>query len=644
VRRGNSAKKTDYGTVILHWLLVGSLAVAMATGFRIAGEAPDRGWINVFDLILPKAAVWTQHLQAGVLLIAVSVAYGVYVRRVRLGARLRLDRVRLSGLLGRPYARWGTINILLYWLFFALMLSELVTGTLLYLGHAGSFLVQTHWIGMWLILGYGVIHILSQWRYGGAAQLLRVLRPTLRVAAPPQFELADILALLDKQSPQPAVPRAGMPVRVTANPSDRDRQFAVASGEESFQTATFVQDRVARIPLAKNEDRDNADTRSGHSVTQLNAFIVAGVVATLVVMVMLTSERRTVDTLRIHRIGATQVPTIDGETSDPIWRTTAPVYVRTVSGGNFQGTGETTISIQAVHDGVRAYFLFMWDDATRSLKQLPLRKSNGAWELLHNGYEIGDEHAYNEDKFSVLLTSLDTILAGDVTFHAGAAPLTDEPATPSGRGLHYTKHEGTFADVWEWKATSTDASKHCDDDYFGPPAKATQAQSAGLAVYRGGFAADPGTADYQDNFTLFPAGDGSDGVVPRRLPKDFNVLNASLGRIDLDPDHSESEAARWYLTEDESVPYSPERDRLIPDGAIVPGVLISGEYSGDRADVKCAGRWASGRWALEVERRLDVESRYDVPIRSGISMRVAAFDHSQTRHTRHVRALRLEVE
>ena len=93
-----------------------------------------------------------------------------------------------------------------------------------------------------------------------------------------------------------------------------------------------------------------------------------------------------------------------------------------------------------------------------------------------------------------------------------------------------------------------------------------------------------------------------------------------------------------------SVPYSPERDRLIPDGTLVPGVIISGEYSGDRADVRCAARWAAGRWALEVTRRLDTGSPYDLPIKTGTFMRVAAFDHAQIRHTRHVRPIRLELE
>jgi Ethylbenzene dehydrogenase/Prokaryotic cytochrome b561 len=611
------AKKTDYGTVILHWLLVAALAVAIATGLRIASEAPDRNWINFLDLVLPKAAVWTEHLQAAVLLVAVSIAYVIYVSRVRLGQRLRLDKVRLRGLLGRPYARWGAINVVLYWLFFLMMLSQLATGTLMYFGHAGSFLVRVHWLGMWTILGYIVLHLYSQWRYGGATQLLRVFRPARVAAAPPQFGLADALALLDQQGLQAAPSGRAGPAKAFSYGPDPVRR-SVAAGER--------------------------ESRHLNVVERLNAFALASVVAGLTVLAMLQSEQRFIDNLYIHRIDQTEIPTIDGETSDPIWRKIPAIYVLTTNGGNFQSTGETTVSIQAVHDGRRAYFLFMWDDPTRSLKQLPLRKTAAGWELLHNGHEVGDERAYNEDKFSVLLTSLDTILAGDTTFHAGAAPLAGEPATLSGRGLHYTTQDGVFADVWEWKATSTNASQHCDDDYFGPPVQGTQEQFARLTPYHGGFASDPGSANYQDNFTRFPVSEHVDGVVPRRLPKDFNVLNAALGRADLDPEQGESEAARWYMTDDESLPFSAEGDRLVANGAIVPGVVISGQYSGDRADVKCAGRWAAGRWALEVERRLEVESRYDVPIRTGIFMRVAAFDHSQIRHTRHVRPLRLEVE
>jgi hypothetical protein len=121
-------------------------------------------------------------------------------------------------------------------------------------------------------------------------------------------------------------------------------------------------------------------------------------------------------------------------------------------------------------------------------------------------------------------------------------------------------------------------------------------------------------------------------------------MQAAMKQVSRDPDIGESDGARWFMTQAESAPFTAELDRFVPIGTVVPGVIIAGEFSGDRADVRCAARWASGHWALEVARRLDTHSGYDVPLRSGTFMRVAAFDHSQIRHTRHVRPIRLEVE
>jgi hypothetical protein len=184
-----------------------------------------------------------------------------------------------------------------------------------------------------------------------------------------------------------------------------------------------------------------------------------------------------------------------------------------------------------------------------------------------------------------------------------------------------------------------------DDDHFGPPLQPTPMQASYAVPYRGGFAADPGTANYSDNFVISADATGDNRIVtPRRLPRDVAATTTAMGQIMLDPNVGESEGARWFMTEAESVPYAVELDRLIPVGTVLPGVIISGEFSGDRADVRCAARWASGHWALEVARRLDTNSQYDVPIKSGVFMRVAAFDHSQIRHTRRVRPIRLEVD
>jgi len=184
-----------------------------------------------------------------------------------------------------------------------------------------------------------------------------------------------------------------------------------------------------------------------------------------------------------------------------------------------------------------------------------------------------------------------------------------------------------------------------DDDHIGPPLDATPKQVRNIVPYKGGFAPDPGNANYSDNFIMSDepvstANGWSCRVGCRGCRED----NRGDGEIDLDPNHGESDGARWFMTETESIPYSLEQDARIALGQLFPGVIIAGEFSGDRADVRCAARWASGHWALEVARRLDTKSRYDVPLQTGVFMRVAAFDHSQIRHTRHVRPIRLEVE
>jgi len=47
-----------------------------------------------------------------------------------------LDRIRVAGLFGRSYARWGAVNVILYWVFFLALLTEIVTGGLLYFDYA----------------------------------------------------------------------------------------------------------------------------------------------------------------------------------------------------------------------------------------------------------------------------------------------------------------------------------------------------------------------------------------------------------------------------------------------------------------------------------------------------------------------------
>ena len=633
-------RKTDYGTIILHWLLVGATGVAFVTGLRIATETPDRTWLNWLDAVLPRASVWVPHMEAAIVLTAVSIAYVIYLMRSGLTRRVVLDKIRLRGLVGRKEARFGSLSVLLVWTFFATMLTLIVSGGFLYFGlSAGYDMVMIHWCATWVIPAFATFHVLVHYAIGRSSQLLRVFRPGRVPPPPPRLDAVELLTMLVEKTSSPA-PEFENTTRAPLQPAE---PHEAAQDRRDTRRPTTNPNSTMQPSSKKPAPRRTAKPRN--MTIQSNPFVVAAAVAITGASAVVAADWLVVDDMQIHRIAVADAPILDGDTSDPIWRSIPPFSVMTNNGDHFDGRGESKIDIRAVHDGTWAYFLFTWEDPTRSLKQLPLMKQTDGWHLLHDGYENGDEHAFNEDKFSVLFTTLDVDLAGDRTFHASPQPIPNAPATMTGRGLHFTPGAGIYADVWQWKATSGGPTGWMDDDHFGPPLDPTPQQVNHVVPYKGGFEPDPGSANYSDNFVLsFDPASGSRYVTPRRLPRNLAATTAAMGQITLDPNVGESDGARWFMTEAESEPYTSERDRQIPVGTVLPGVIIAGEFTGDRADVRCAARWASGHWALEVARRLDVTSQYDVPLKTGVFMRVSAFDHTQIRHTRHVRPIRLEVE
>jgi hypothetical protein len=616
-------RKTDYGTVILHWLFAAGVGVAFVTGLRIATETPGRQWLNYLDAVLPRENVWVPHMQAALVLVALTFAYAIYLFRSGLTARVRFDQVRLRGLLGKGQVRLRSLNAVLTWALFATLTALLVSGGMLYFGlFAGQDVATVHWVATWALPVLVALHVATHARFGGLAQLLRIFRPSRLAPPPPALDAVELLTLLAEQSArlQPEAPRA----------------------ETHAPEARLQPEHPAEQQPVHRWPEHPVRRRSRRTTLQANPLVVAVAIAITGVSLIVASDRLAVDRLQVHRIASSDAPLLDGDTSDRVWRNIHPFALTTLHGDNFDGRGEARVDVRAVHDGTWAYFLFTWDDPTRSLKHLPLIKEADGWHLLHNGFENGDEHDFNEDKFSVLFTRIDVTIPGDRTFHASPHPLADKPATMTGRGLHFAPPGASAVDVWQWKATSGGPTGWMDDGYFGPPLPPTPQQVSHVAPYKGGYAPDPGNANYSDNFIAEAAADRT--IVPRRLPRDPEAMKAAMGDIDLDPDHGESAGSRWYMTEAESQPFSAELDVSIPVGTVIPGVILSGAFSGDRADIRCAARWASGHWSLEVARRLDTGSEHDVPIESGVFMRVAAFDHSQIRHTRHLRPIRLEVE
>lgn len=336
--------------------------------------------------------------------------------------------------------------------------------------------------------------------------------------------------------------------------------------------------------------------------------------------------------LKLAPIAPATAPLIDGKSDDRAWARARPVTVYTTRGANFSG-GEVPITVRGLHDGEVAYFLFEWPDSTRSQKHLPVIKTERGWRVLQNQYGIQDEDDYYEDKFGVMLSRSPSIAGG--TIHLGPEPLKGKPGAFGGRGLHYTT-DGSVVDVWHWKSIRTGSFGMIDDDHFGPPLQPTERQVKGTSRYTGGYTQDPKTSGgYTMNWKKF---DG-DIVQLRFLPRTPELVRLP-GVASIDPKVSDD--GQWWLPASHLMPYDEALDQY-PVGTVMPSVIIDGPFQGDRGDVLAGAEWSGGRWRLEVKRKLDTGSKFDLPIDNNIYLWVAAFDHSQTRHSRHLHPLRIEL-
>lgn len=590
---------TDSGTVVLHAILVISFLVLVFTGLRIATDDPQLQWISVLSPILPVDHVWFRHLAAALVFTAALAAYVVYLVRARLTSRVRFDAARLVALLRPGKPRWAASNIAFYWGLMLGLLVEIVTGTMMFVGTGGAWHtihVWTNWICIGLVFGHVACHA----AIGGIGQLTRVVRPTPLVIAPPPPDLAELLA----------------------------EQLNLRERQEASTTRAQKEESEATI-------RSGTILRAHPAATAFAAAMAFSVAA-------LGLESATRPVLRIAETAPAFAPILDGDLSDPVWTKAPTTTVVTSQGGDFLGTGQSTVDIRAVHDGTFVYFALVWEDPTRSLKHMPLVKTAGGWKFATKDNKPPEDGQFQEDKLALLFTRAALPLIG-AAIHLASSPLDGKPASSTGRGLHYTQ-DGSIADVWVWRASHGGLKGHIDNAHFGGAAEPTAEQLEGRARYTGGFALDPGPTAYRSNVIerTLPTGDVE--IIPRRLPKDLASTRRGLGRILTSADQSDSEGARWWMTEADSSPYGRAGDDKIPIGAVIPGVVMTELAEDSRNTIRGVARWAAGRWTLEIVRRLYTGSTFDTPVKTGTLMWVAAFDHSEVRHTRHLRPLRLEVD
>ncbi len=333
-----------------------------------------------------------------------------------------------------------------------------------------------------------------------------------------------------------------------------------------------------------------------------------------------------------------QSPVMDGRGHDPVWSATRAVAVSTVRGANLPG-GQVEVEVRAVHDGEQAYFQFRWADDTRSQKHHPLVKTEQGWRVMATGYETNDESVFYEDKFAVILSDRPSLGTGSV--HLGE-DLVPGPHYRNMRGLHFTT-DGSILDLWHWKSVRSGALGYADDNFIGPPMASERAG----ARYTGGYTQDPSPLPGHPYLLNWVASDRSlplheTPVLPRFLPRDPQILNR-MGKVSLDP--SVSDEGKWHLFADEVVAYDEMLD-LYPVGTVLPGVVLSGEFQGDRADVRAEAHWHDGHWTLEMRRALDTGSTFDIAFspHTPTYMWVAVFNHNQIRHSQHLHPIKLFMQ
>jgi hypothetical protein len=276
--------------------------------------------------------------------------------------------------------------------------------------------------------------------------------------------------------------------------------------------------------------------------------------------------------------------------------------------------------------------------------RVPLRKEADGWHVVGTNVATADVNDFYEDKFAVLFTEEPAFGGGGATY-MGHKPLADKPGAANKRGLHYTL-DGRILDLWQWKASRGGMLGYVDDMFIGPPVEPNPAQAAGTERYSAGYLPDPGKAIYIYNYKARKPGDFEGPVEVLRLPTDLAATIAAMKEVPTDPDQSVQDGSIWWLTNETSVPYTTEGDALIPVGTTIPAVLNINEYEGDRADVRGGAHYEDGHWTLETVRKRVTGSKHDHAFAPGktVYLYLSAFDHTQTRHTRHQRPMILELE
>lgn len=289
-------------------------------------------------------------------------------------------------------------------------------------------------------------------------------------------------------------------------------------------------------------------------------------------------------------------PKIDADPSDADWAKAQAVTIR-VSGGLNLNNGSTDVSLKALYDDQRAYFLMQYADPTQSFERFPWQKqADGTWKQIGDTTS-GDAKANYEDKFA-MIWNIDDSIKG---FNQQGCMVACHSGEGKPFGNKYTSTPGEKGDIWHMKTVRSGSVGKVDDQWLDDTRydkdKAPEAGRKSDASTAGG---------YKDNVSQ-----------DKKTP--------AYGAPDNKP------APPYWIEDSKKVAFDDSKYKANDK---VAGILVA-PYQGDRGDIDSAMSWKDGKWTFEFSRKLDTGSKTDVQFKDlskSYYFGVAVFDDTQVRH------------
>ena len=264
---------------------------------------------------------------------------------------------------------------------------------------------------------------------------------------------------------------------------------------------------------------------------------------------------------------------------DPAWQKAKAVNVPFEGKEKFAGK-KASVTTKAIYTDQELYFLFSWNDATRSV-------TKGAWKF--DGQKWGHQEG-NEDRISLLFEI--SRINNFATKGCAVVCHVPEGASNAKDGKFGTTSAAQKGDLWHWKAARSDPAGFADDTWL-----------TAITDKKGGRKSDAGEGGDSKNMT-------ADKSMPKyMLSPGKKLVNNDILLV------SHAAEIKDYST-------------------FKPGDTITYRMpkmpQGSRADIKAVSRHADGSWSVILYRQLDTGHEDDVAFnpRKKYNFAMALFDDS----------------